>query len=98
MESIFSHSPALARDHADSSPKRRSGFFGWLLGCRHRRMSRPFTHDGETYRVCIKCGAHRMFDMESWRMQGPYYFIAPAPNRSFQSTITYASVSERGFH
>jgi hypothetical protein len=37
-------------------------------------MGRPFTLAGETYRVCLGCGAHRRFDTESWNTYGPYYF------------------------
>ena len=56
---------------------------GWLLApfflvskvwsCWHRRMSRPFTRDGETYRVCLRCGVHRRFDLEQWETKGSYY-------------------------
>lgn len=56
---------------------------GWLLGpfrlisklwsCWHRHMSRPFTRDGETYRVCLRCGIHRRFDLEAWKTKGAYY-------------------------
>ena len=41
--------------------------------CWHRRMSRPFTRDGETYRVCLRCGVQRRFDLEQWRTKGKYY-------------------------
>jgi hypothetical protein len=55
----------------------------WLLGpfrfisklwtCWHRHMSRPFTRNGETYRVCLRCGVLRHFDLEAWKMKGAYY-------------------------
>ena len=41
--------------------------------CWHRRMSRPFTRDGETYRVCLRCGIRRHFDLEQWKTKGGYY-------------------------
>ena len=41
--------------------------------CWHRRMSRPFTRDGKTYRVCLRCGVHRRFDLEQWKTKGSYY-------------------------
>jgi hypothetical protein len=41
--------------------------------CWHRKMSRPFTRDGETYRVCIRCGMHRAFDVHAWKTKGPFY-------------------------
>lgn len=31
--------------------------FNLLFGCRHRNLTRIFTLEGQTYRVCLKCGA-----------------------------------------
>jgi len=42
--------------------------------CWHRRMSRPFTRNGETYRVCLRCGVHRRFDLDAWKTKGSYYY------------------------
>jgi len=50
-------------------------FKGWF-GCAHREMSRPFSRHGETYRVCIGCGARRQFDSKTWNSSGPFYFRA----------------------
>jgi hypothetical protein len=53
---------------------------GWLVrifGCWHSEMSRPFTHDGESYRACLDCGARRKFDSARWEMVGAYYYDAP---------------------
>lgn len=36
----------------------------WLFGCRHRNLSRAFTSSGETYKVCLKCGARLSY---SWK-------------------------------
>jgi hypothetical protein len=41
--------------------------------CWHRKLSRPFTRDAETYRVCLRCGMHRHFDLQEWKMKGNYY-------------------------
>lgn len=41
--------------------------------CWHRKMSRPFTRDGKTYRVCLRCGVQRHFDLEQWKTKGNYY-------------------------
>ena len=45
-----------------------------LFGCTHRDLSRPFSRRGQTYRVCINCGAQRRFDAQTWNMRGPFYF------------------------
>jgi hypothetical protein len=44
-----------------------------IFGCWHTNMSRPFTINQETYRMCLDCGAHRAFDTQQWKMVGPYY-------------------------
>lgn len=44
-----------------------------IFSCWHRRVSRPFTRDGETYRVCLRCGMHRRFDLAAWQTRGGYY-------------------------
>ena len=55
-------------------------WLGAALGCPHKEMSRPFSRQGETYRVCINCGARRNFDQKTWKPVGPYYF-RPASTR-----------------
>jgi hypothetical protein len=47
--------------------------FGRLFGCWHRQMGLPITLRGQTLRTCSKCGIHRHFDLETWRMKGCYY-------------------------
>lgn len=49
------------------------------LGCFHRNMSRPFTSDHQSHRVCTNCGARRKFDPDRWEMHGPYFFAAETP-------------------
>ena len=41
-----------------------------IFGCWHLDLGRPFTDHGETYRVCLKCGAHRRFNPDSWKTVG----------------------------
>lgn len=44
-----------------------------LFGCWHPEMSLPITRNNLTYRACVACGAHRLFDPETWKMFGPYF-------------------------
>jgi hypothetical protein len=37
-------------------------------------MSRPFTRDGRTFCVCLRCGIRRNFDLDAWKMTGDYYY------------------------
>ena len=76
--------------YGNSERTRRStvafAFGRWLaafFGCPHKEMSRPFSRQGETYRVCINCGARRNFDGNTWNSSGPYYF-KPARSADLQ--------------
>ena len=77
--STFEHLlyPVVAKDRR-ANPDRR--LFGKLRNlavkifvCWHRKQSRPFTHDGESYRVCLRCGMHRRFDLGEWKSKGSFY-------------------------
>ena len=48
-----------------------------MVGCWHKELSRPFSSQGQTYRVCIHCGARRTFNVGRWEMQGGFYFSLP---------------------
>ena len=58
------------------------GFWARLFGCRHKRMSsHPITTGGESYRICIKCGARRKFDLKTFQMHGEFYFETNNPGK-----------------
>jgi hypothetical protein len=48
-----------------------------MVGCWHKELSRPFSSQGQTYRVCINCGARRAFNVGRWEMQGGFYYSLP---------------------
>ena len=50
-----------------------------LLGCWQHDLSRPFTYQGTTYRVCLKCGLSMDFDLHSWQTRGASYTWVPDP-------------------
>ena len=62
------------------------GVRNWLegiFGCQHKEMSRPFSRQGESYRVCLTCGARRQFNQSTWETRGPFYFSgAQAPSET----------------
>jgi hypothetical protein len=41
--------------------------FEAIFGCRHRDLSRPFTIDAQTYKVCLNCAKQVFYSTE--RMQ-----------------------------
>jgi hypothetical protein len=47
--------------------------FTRVFTCWHVRLSRPFTHGKESYRVCLRCGMRREFDLQSWKSVGRFY-------------------------
>ncbi len=59
-----------------------------IFGCWHTDMSRPFTIDQQTYRMCLNCGAHRAFDTEQWKMIGPYYVRRPSTKAIYRPALT----------
>lgn len=48
-------------------------FIGRIFGCWHLKLSPPRTRGKESYRVCVRCGMHRAFDVEHWRSTGRFY-------------------------
>jgi hypothetical protein len=53
------------------------GLSSWVarvFGCSHKELSRPFSRHGESYRVCIACGARRGFDDQTWNSRGAFYY------------------------
>lgn len=65
-----------------------------IFGCWHREMSRPFTLRAESYRVCLECGAHRQFNVQTWELTGAYYYEATAsPAELYRNSGARAKVS-----
>ena len=50
-----------------------------LLGCWQHDLSRPFTREGKTYRVCTKCGLSRDFNLKTFKTHGVSYALPPKP-------------------
>jgi hypothetical protein len=46
----------------------RRNIWNFFFGCRHRQLSRAFTSQGETYKVCLKCGAHLPYSWETMKV------------------------------
>jgi hypothetical protein len=69
------HSARLDSSAPTSAPVR------WLtriFGCWHQEMNSPFTLNDETYRTCMRCGAHRHFNAGLSKMTGAYYYALPS--------------------
>ena len=52
----------------------KMGIMGKIFGCWHKELSRPFTNQKQSYRVCLNCGARKHFDAENLKTFGPFYY------------------------
>jgi len=41
--------------------------FESLFGCRHGNLSRPFTIEGQTYKVCMDCSSHVFYSPDTMK-------------------------------
>ena len=77
MSAVFETFDRYANHDHGKVHELASATWNWLgnvFGCPHKEMSRPFSRQGETFRVCITCGARRQFDARKWSMQGSFYY------------------------
>ena len=84
MQSVAVLNEKMINDHADRSRALTNAaqrLVVRLFGCWQHDLSRPFTRDGKTYRVCMKCGLSRDFDLNTWETHGASYAVPP-PNLS----------------
>lgn len=56
---------------------KKLGIVSRLLGCQHRRLTRPFGSDGSAYLSCIECGARKHFNTKTLETSKNFY-SAPA--------------------
>ena len=83
--------PLLTGSSHRSLSGRINGWVNRIIGCWHTEMSRPFSSQGQAYRVCLNCGAHRRFNLRNWEMQGDFYYSVPT-SKQFRAFSGLASV------
>jgi hypothetical protein len=66
--------PNIGQINTSSVTAKIGDWVARVFGCWHSEMSRPFSHQGQAYRVCVNCGAHRQFNLKNWKMQGQFYY------------------------
>jgi len=49
----------------DSVTQRFANVLDYAFGCHHRKLSRVFTIDNHSYRVCCECGATFTYSLET---------------------------------
>jgi hypothetical protein len=50
------------------------GLMGKIFGCGHEELSRPFSRHGIGFRECLRCGARKRFDTETFTSIGGFYY------------------------
>jgi hypothetical protein len=75
--------PNVGHVHASSLTGKIGELMARVFGCWHLEMSRPFSHNGQAYRVCVDCGAQRKFNLGNWEMQGEFYYQRAATSQLF---------------
>jgi len=73
MQSVAVLTQQMNKDHAERSRALKDAaqrVVVRLLGCWQHDLSRPFTRNGKTHRVCLKCGLSREFNLNTWETHG----------------------------
>lgn len=83
MQSIAVLDRQMAKDHAERTRALNNAAQRLVArlvgGCWQHDLSRPFTRNGKTYRVCMKCGLSRDFNLNTWETHGASYALPPTP-------------------
>ncbi len=58
----------------------------FAFGCHHGKLSRVFTLDGHSYKVCCDCGAHFDYSLRTMSMT-PHHKLFPTLRRLRASRI-----------
>jgi hypothetical protein len=64
-----SHDPGKQETHKGKSMAILRTILDFLFGCHHFHLSRVFTLQGETYRVCCDCGAKFAYSLETMSIE-----------------------------
>ena len=83
MQAILEQNLTVERvsDRNDDSLGTKIGLLGKIFGCWHKDLSRPFSNNTSSYRVCVDCGARRMFDTKSFKTLGTFYYAPSVARR-----------------
>jgi len=80
MQSILTLNQQMLHQHTSSTLSLNDAakrLVQRLFGCWQHDLGRPFTRQGRTYRVCVKCGLSRDFNLTTWKTYGASYQAAP---------------------
>jgi len=66
-----------------------------VFGCWQHNLSRPFSNNGRTYRICVNCGMSRDFDLTSWKTHGHYQPTGPGIVYSKTRTLRQVTPNQK---
>lgn len=69
-------------------------FYEMFLGCSHSQLTRPFTLQSSTYKVCLDCGRHFPYSLDKMRVLHAWE-IAKQPMAEPVSILIESGLSER---
>ncbi len=63
--------------------------FDLFFGCRHAHLTRPFTLESRSYKICLDCGHEMPYSLESMRLLHPWEIMraAKTPAHAMQEPV-----------
>ena len=68
-------------------------FYEIFFGCSHGHMTRPFTLQAYSYKVCLDCGRHFPYSLEKMRILHAWEVAKLQPELSQLSPVAISSPS-----
>jgi hypothetical protein len=69
-------------------------FYEMFFGCSHGHLTRPFTLQASSYKVCLDCGRHFPYSLDKMRLLHPWE-IAKQPLSETVPISLESGLSER---
>jgi hypothetical protein len=69
-------------------------FYEMFFGCTHGHLTRPFTLQASSYKVCLDCGRHFPYSLDKMRIMHPWE-IAKQPLVEPVSISVESGLTER---
>ena len=77
LQNVFQHLRSRGTVLDEKVFGKKLGLVSSLLGCQHRRLTRPFGSGGTAYLSCLECGARKHFNTKTLETSKSFY-SAPA--------------------
>jgi len=98
MQSVLSINQQMTMDHQErrgALNETLGRVLNRVFGCWQHNLSRPFSNNGRTYRICVNCGMSRDFDTTSWKTHGHYHLAETKIHYSKASTLRRVRTNQK---